>query len=81
MMKPALVSLICLSVAACASFPEVEEATRKDATPTAYPELIPLEHVPLPPEARLDETSEAQLEGRINGLKRRAKLLQEQELE
>ncbi|WP_299357044.1 hypothetical protein [uncultured Shimia sp.] len=80
-MKLLFVSLMCLSIAACATFPVVDERTKNDVAAESYLEMVPLETILQPPEARLEETSEEQLEGRINGLKQRAKILQEQEVE
>ena len=75
-MKPALISLICLTIAACTPFPEVDEAARADVSAAEFPRVVPMEDIQKPPAARLDENSEAQLEGRISALKRRARELQ-----
>ncbi len=66
------VSLMVLGLTACAQFPEVDDATKNDRKATEFPKLVPLESILLPDEARLDETSEANLQGRIYGLQRRA---------
>lgn len=77
-MRPLLVCLSCLSITACATFPEVDKATRNDVKTAEYPGVVPLESIPAPGEERLDNDSEAKLEGQINGLKRRARKLQDQ---
>ncbi|WP_127115916.1 hypothetical protein [Shimia sediminis] len=80
-MKLAPIALICLLIAACTPFPEVDEAARADVSTAKFPKVVPMEDIIDPPEARLDENSEAHLEGRISGLKRRAKTLEALTLE
>ena len=75
-MRPALISLICLMAGACTQFPEVDSAKQADVDKAKFPKVVPMDDLTPPPVARLDESSEAQLEGRINGLKRRASDLQ-----
>ena len=75
-MKPSLIILICLMAAACTPFPEVDAAERADVKSAKFPKVVPMEQVLSPPATRLDENSEANLEGRITGLKHRAKKLQ-----
>ncbi len=75
-MRPALVSLICLMAGACTQFPEVDSAAQADVDKAKFPKVVPMDDLAPPPTARLDQNSEAQLEGRINGLKRRAGDLQ-----
>lgn len=75
-MRPALISLICLMAGACTQFPEVDSAAEADVSAAKFPKVVPMDDLAPPPAARLDENSETQLEGRINGLKRRAGDLQ-----
>ncbi len=73
MMKHLWVSLVVLGLTACAQFPEVDNAMMNDSTATEFPKLVPLESIAYPDtSARLDETSEDDLQGRIYGLQRRA---------
>ena len=72
-MRPVLVfTSFLILVAGCAQFPEVDTATDPALAEAPYPALLPVEQVLDQDAPRLDETSEAALQGRINGLKRRA---------
>jgi hypothetical protein len=72
-MRPAFVFAFLLSlVAGCAQFPEVEQATSADIEAAPYPALVPVEEVLDEDAPRLDDTSEAVLQGSVDRLKRRA---------
>ncbi|WP_243614391.1 hypothetical protein [Shimia aestuarii] len=72
-MRPAFVfSFSMILAAGCAQFPEVEGATDPALADAPYPTLVPVEDVLDQEPPRLDETSEASLQGRVNRLKRRA---------
>lgn len=80
-MKHVVIGLMSLGLAACATFPEVDEATKNGTIETTYPQLVPMESIPRPTTARLDENSEAQLESRGRGLQRRADALSQEPFE
>lgn len=75
-MRPVIPCLTFALLTACAQFPDVEAATDESLTDATYPALLPVEQVLATEAPRLDDTSEAALQWRINNLKRRAAALQ-----
>lgn len=76
-MRPAFVFVFFLSfVAGCAQFPEVDDATSNELEDAPYPALLPVGDVLDDEAPRLDENSEAALQGSVDRLKRRAADLQ-----
>ncbi|WP_372884655.1 hypothetical protein [Shimia sp.] len=68
--------VLVAGLAACAQFPELDEAPTGDATADSFPALVPLDAIALPEtQPRLDATSEARLQGRIGGVRQRAEAL------
>ncbi len=71
-----LIALACFLVttAACVQFPEIDDATDQVARDADYPELIPLDRIPVPSqEAQADRAeTQATLEARVRGLQSRA---------
>ncbi|MCW8843854.1 MAG: hypothetical protein OQK00_10605 [Rhodobacteraceae bacterium] len=81
-MRPVfLFSFFLALTAGCAQFPNVNSATDPALADAPYPALLPVEEVLDQDEPRLDENSEAALQGRINRLKHRAATLQSAESE
>lgn len=72
----ALGQVLILGLAGCAQFPELDKAPAAQGGGTAFPDLVPLESIARPEALpRLDAGSEADLQGRARGVKRRADTL------
>ncbi|SHK59774.1 hypothetical protein SAMN05444000_14411 [Shimia gijangensis] len=75
-------SLTCVALlASCAQFPEVDQVTSQDIGDATYPDLIPVKEMAEPGPGYLDENSASNLEGRLNGLNRRADELRNRPIE
>ena len=76
-MRPAILLILCLGLAACVHFPEIAPATSQKARDADYPDLIPFDPLLAAQNTALDETAEmeAQLEARVSGLQARAATL------
>ncbi len=80
-MRSLLIMTCCAMLASCAQFPEVDDVISKNADGAEYPDVIPLQDIADPSDGYLDENSGENLEGRINGLKRRADELRNKSIE
>lgn len=81
LMRPILLSTCLVLLASCAQFPEVDEVTSHDVGSSSYPDLVPFKEIADPGPGYLHENSASNLEGRINGLKRRADDLRKKPIE
>lgn len=72
-----VLAVASLLLSACAQFPELASTITDDLRDSDYPELVPLDQVivPLPPPSGEAETLAAELSGRRDALRRKAREL------
>lgn len=66
-------AFLALSLAGCATFPELDATVSDDAKSADYPRLMPVsELTAAAPEARITEQAASSLNGRVSALRARA---------
>ncbi|MEQ9694771.1 hypothetical protein [Shimia sp. SDUM112013] len=70
-----------VAIAACAAFPEVDQAVSDDVKKAPYPALVPVEQVLTETPTRLDENSDEAIDARVTALQRRAEALRRRPVE
>ncbi|MDO6485546.1 hypothetical protein [Shimia thalassica] len=80
-MRPLLTLTVLSFLAACAEFPDVDQAVSDSAKRAPFPDLIPVDDILIEDAARLDEHSDDQLIARVDRLNRRANELRTRPIE
>lgn len=72
-----LLGIFCAAaLTSCGTVPGLDTAVSKEVEAAPYIDLLPMHALPIAPQKRLTETSEAELEARGARLQRRARDLQ-----
>lgn len=66
---------VCLALAACTEFPELDVAVPDSATKGPYPALLPMEQILAGPEPTVSEETLGNMQSRVAALKARASRL------
>lgn len=75
-LRPYLALAFCVSLAACAEFPELDAALSEEARSAPYPILLPVEELNARIDApRIEPETAAGIEARVAALKARAQRL------